>query len=131
MRAEWAPLSNTDAAVATQPAGCGSVNRTGPWGSIVADEVALTLESELVASTTHVSCELADEVVILSLSTGEYYGLNPVAARVWTLLQEPRRVAEIRDRLLDEYPDVTAADCGDQVLALLDEMVTLQLVVVR
>jgi hypothetical protein len=97
----------------------------------VADEVTLTLDSELVASTTHVSCELGDEVVILSLSTGEYYGLNPVAARVWTLLQEPRRVAEIRDRLLDEYPDVTATDCADQVLALLDEMVTLQLVVVR
>jgi hypothetical protein len=97
----------------------------------VADKLTLTLDSEVAASRNQVSCDLADEVVILSLSTGEYYGLNPVAARVWSLLQEPRRVAAIRDILLAEYPDVTVADCTDQVMVLLEEMMSLDLLIIR
>lgn len=43
------------------------------------------------------------EAAILSLKDGVYYGLNPVAARVWHLLEERKRVSEIRDLLLKEF----------------------------
>ena len=97
----------------------------------MADGASITIDSEVECSRAQVSCDLADEVVILSLSTGEYYGLNPIAARIWSLVQEPRRVAEIRDTLLAEYDDVTPADCSAQVLALLEEMAAIDLIVVR
>ena len=40
-------------------------------------------------------CELAQEAVILNFKSGVYFGLNPVAARVWSLIQEPRTVSAL------------------------------------
>lgn len=97
---------------------------------VVSARVPVTMGSEVTRSKSQVSADLAGEAVILSLSTGEYYGLNPVAARIWDLLQQVRRVSEIRELLLAEYPDVTADDCTSQVLALLEELVALDLIIV-
>ena len=98
---------------------------------MMTDNARLSLSSEVVATTQQVSAELTDEVVILSLQTGEYYGLDPIAADIWTLVQEPRTVASIRDALLLQYDGVTPEECEAQVLALLDEMVKLELLEVR
>ena len=32
--------------------------------------------------------ELGNEIVILNLQTGTYFGLNPVGARLWQLIEE-------------------------------------------
>ncbi len=88
------------------------------------------LQSRLVASTEQVSCEIDDETVILSLRTGEYYGLNPVAAQIWQLLQEEQTVADVRDALLREY-DVDEGTCTEQVFAVLREMLRMQLLDMR
>lgn len=86
------------------------------------------MNSCIVASKEHISCNLDDEVVLLSLQTGEYYGLNIVAASIWTLIQEPRPVSGVRDTLLLEYDGITPEACGEQVLALLTEMLQLHLI---
>jgi hypothetical protein len=83
------------------------------------EKATIPLEATVVVSSEQVSCDLADEAVILSLKDGTYYGLNPVAARVWELLQEPRTVSEIRDTLLEEY-QVDAERCTRELLELLE-----------
>lgn len=98
---------------------------------MMTDNARLSLTSEVVATTQQVSADLTDEVVILSLQTGEYYGLDPIAADIWNLVQQPRTVASIRDALLAQYEGVTVEECEAQVLALLDEMVKLELLEVR
>lgn len=65
--------------------------------------ITLTDESRIVVSKDQVSCDLSGEAAILNLRNGVYYGLNPVGARIWNLLQEPVTFAEIRDALLREY----------------------------
>ena len=98
---------------------------------MMTDSVRLSMSSEVVATTQQVSAELMDEVVILSLKTGEYYGLDPVGAEIWSFVQQPRKVAEVRDGLLSRYDGVTPEDCTAQVLSLLEEMVKLELLDVR
>jgi hypothetical protein len=88
----------------------------------------ISMTSEVVATTEQVSAELKDEVVILSLQTGEYYGLDPIAADIWALIQQPRKVAAVRDALLARYDGVTPDECERQTLALLEEMAQLELV---
>ena len=90
----------------------------------------VSLESVVVANNRHVSADLAAEAVILDLERGCYYGLNEVGARIWSLLQEPRRVNEIRDLILREY-DVNAARCEADLLALLGQLHSRQLVEIR
>jgi hypothetical protein len=81
----------------------------------------LSLHSIVTAAPEQVSCPLGDESAILNLKNTVYYGLDPVGARVWNLLQQPRSVRELRDALLEEY-EVEAERCERDLLDLLEKM---------
>ena len=70
----------------------------------------VTLETLVQASPDQVSCDLEGEAAILNLKTGVYYGLDPVGAVVWKLIEQPRTVASVRDAMLETY-EVDAARC--------------------
>ena len=42
----------------------------------------LSLDSKVMVAQDAVSCDLMDEVALLNVKDGIYYGLNPVGARV-------------------------------------------------
>lgn len=75
-----------------------------------------------------ISSELSGEAVILQLSSGTYYGLNEVGARIWELIQQPQRFDDVLSALLDEYeiePDACRHDLVEILMALKDaELVT-------
>jgi hypothetical protein len=50
-----------------------------------------------------VYADLAGELAILDSKTGIYYGLDPVGARIWSLILEFKILSEIRAILLEEY----------------------------
>ncbi len=81
----------------------------------------LSVHSIVIATPEQVSCPLGEEAAILNLKNTVYYGLNPVGARVWSLLKQARTVGELRDTLLDEY-DVDAGRCETDLLELLEKM---------
>ena len=93
-------------------------------------ETMFSRTSMVVAASDQVSSELADEVVILSLRNGVYYGLNPVGARIWQLIQQPTTIATVIDTLLDEY-DVEPEQCERDAYALLEHLREEGLVEVR
>jgi hypothetical protein len=81
----------------------------------------LSVGSRVVASREQVSCELGGEAAILNLKNSVYYGLDQVGARVWTLLQEPRSVKELRDVIVQEF-EVTPERCESDLYALLEKL---------
>lgn len=81
----------------------------------------LSLDSTVVSAPQQVSTVLGEEMVILQVDDGVYYGLAAVGRSVWELIRQPRTVRELRDRLLDEY-DVEAGRCERDLLELLQEM---------
>jgi hypothetical protein len=87
----------------------------------------LSDRSRVTITPDQVSADLSGETVVLHLSSGVYYGLDPVAARVWELLQEPRSVGEIRDALVEEY-DVDAARCERDLIGLLQTLAAAELI---
>lgn len=90
----------------------------------------LDADTRVVAARDQVSAQLDGEAVILNLADGVYYGLNPVGASVWTLLEQPRTVAELRDAIVAEY-DVDAPTAEADLRALLDELAGRGLVELR
>jgi hypothetical protein len=84
-------------------------------------DASLSVHSIVIAASEQVSCPLGDESAILNLKNTVYYGLNPVGARVWSLLQRPRRISELRDALLEEF-EVDADSCERDLLELLQKM---------
>jgi hypothetical protein len=77
--------------------------------------------SGVVASGDQVSSDLGGEVAILDLKAGTYYGLDEVGNRVWTLIQEPNSVKEVRDVLLSEY-EVEPERCERDLISLLQRL---------
>ena len=77
--------------------------------------------SIVVAIRDQVSADLAGEAAILNLKSGVYYGLNAVGARIWSLIQEPKSVEDIRDAILNEY-DVDPERCESDLLQLLQQL---------
>jgi hypothetical protein len=73
--------------------------------------------SVVVATKDQVSCDLAGEAAILNIKNGVYYGLDPVGARIWNLIQEPRAFAEIQNAITDEY-DVEPERCARDLKSL-------------
>lgn len=83
---------------------------------------ALTPESRVVASKNQVSTNLSGEAVILGLHDSTYYGLDPIGARIWALVQEPRSLAAVVATVTDEY-DVTAERAMADVVALAGSLI--------
>ena len=93
--------------------------------------ITVDLNSIVVASTDQVSGELQEgDLAILNLKDGVYYGLNSVGSRIWSLLQTPKSVAEIRDALLSEY-NVEAEVCTRELITLLSNLSSKQLIEVH
>jgi hypothetical protein len=83
--------------------------------------VKLGIESRVVVSKDQVSCDLEGEAAILNLKNSVYYGLDPVGARVWQLIQEPMTLAQIRDVLRAEY-DVDVSQLETDIRDLVEQM---------
>lgn len=66
------------------------------------------------AASQQVSYPLADGAVILGLHDGVYYTVNQVGALIWTLLAQPRTIAELRAAVLAAY-DVTREVCDADI----------------
>ncbi len=83
----------------------------------------MTISDLSVISVTKeaVHCDLEDEVVILGLKDGVYYGLNPVGAFIWNLVQKPVTVKELKEAILSEY-DVEEEVCEKDLIELLGNL---------
>lgn len=81
----------------------------------------VSIHSIIMAAPQQVSCELAGESTILNLRNGGYYGLTGVGLRIWELLQQRRRVADIEQILLKEF-EVEPERCRADLLSLLNQM---------
>ncbi len=87
----------------------------------------ILLNTHVKANEDQVSCDLAGEAAILDLKHGIYYGLDPVGARIWELIQQPTEVSCVLSQLLDEY-EVDAEECSQDVIALLSELLERELI---
>jgi hypothetical protein len=82
----------------------------------------LTPQSVIVAVPGQVSSKLGEDVVILSLADGKYYGLNPVGARVWELISEPASIESVVQKMTGEY-EIDADSCRKDVLDLAVQLI--------
>jgi hypothetical protein len=81
----------------------------------------LSRRSIVVAAKDQVSCDLAGEAAILNIKNGVYYGLDPVGARIWQLIQQPRSVDEVRETLVGEY-EVEPERCEQDLITLFEKL---------
>ncbi|MGZ8283433.1 MAG: PqqD family peptide modification chaperone [Allosphingosinicella sp.] len=79
------------------------------------DKQIVSRSSELIEA------EVDGEIVALHVNSGTCYGFNSTATRIWSLVEQPKTIAEIRDALVAEY-EVDANTCETQLMDLLSEL---------
>lgn len=98
---------------------------TSPASALVVLE-----DSILVAAKEQVSADLGGEAVILKLDSGVYYALDEVGAHIWSLIQEPISMKEIRDAVLERY-EVEPDRCERDIVALCEQLFDAGLIEIR
>jgi len=83
--------------------------------------------TKYIRNSKTISGRLHDEMVMMDLDQGKYFSLNPVATRIWDLLEASLTVEELCGRLQEEY-EVDEARCLEEVSEHILEMVRLGLV---
>ena len=81
-----------------------------------------------IINSKTISGRLHDEMVMMDIDQGKYFSLNPVATRIWDLLEKPLAAGELCLLLLDEY-DVDPERCGIEIGEYLDKMLGMGLIV--
>jgi Coenzyme PQQ synthesis protein D (PqqD) len=79
------------------------------------DEYIVSRRAELIET------EVDGELVALHVDNGTCYGFNGTATRIWSLIEQPKRVSELRDELMREF-DVDPETCARQLDELLKEL---------
>jgi predicted metal-dependent hydrolase len=89
---------------------------------------SLGKHTEVVRSEALAVTEVDGESVILNVDTGQYYGLNPVGAQLFSALDTPQSVGHLVEQVRAAHPDVSPSTIRDDVHAFLHRMIELGLV---
>ena len=65
--------------------------------------------------------DLSGEKVMVDFEQGKYFMIKGVGNDIWDMLADDVTVAQIKDKLLQEY-DVTAEQCEKEVLDFLNNL---------
>lgn len=68
-----------------------------------------------------IEAEIDNEVVALNIESGNCYGLNKTGSRIWQLIANPTRIADICSTLTAEF-EIEPESCERDVIGLLEEL---------
>ena len=87
----------------------------------------ITLETRVERNPDILTSEIDQEVVMMSIEQGSYFGLNSVASSIWTLLDEPTTVEVLVGELMKEY-EISKKQCEEEICQFLNEMIDQEIV---
>jgi len=90
----------------------------------------LALTDFVRRNSAALTADIDGEVVALDITRGACYGMDPVATRIWALLESPSTIATVCDTLTALY-EVDVETCRRDVLDLLEDLRTADLITVE
>ncbi len=87
----------------------------------------ITKESYVIRNNEVFANEIDNEVVMMHIKTGKYYGLDDIGSRLWERMKEKIQVGELIGQLLEEY-EVSEEECAKDVLEILVELQSNELI---
>lgn len=81
----------------------------------------ITIDSYVKRNNEVFASEIDEEVVMMNIGTGKYYGMDVVGSRIWELVKKKIQVKSLIDKLLEEY-DVSEEECKNDVIEFLRQL---------
>ena len=87
----------------------------------------MDLQTKLKRSEQIMFTELDDEIAMMDIESGRYFGVDTAGTRIWQLLEVEKSLQELCSILQDEFT-VSAEDCERDVRIFVDELLEHKLV---
>lgn len=84
--------------------------------------MSIELSQKISRHSDILSAEIGGEAVMMSIEKGAYFGLNPIATRIWDLIDQPQTIAELIAVITEEY-DVSDEQCAADVQEFVADMI--------
>lgn len=69
-----------------------------------------------------------DEMVMMDVDKGSYFGLNSMGSEIWNLIEEPKTIQQLVNTLTDEY-EISQNECETEVTKFIEALVDVNLVI--
>ena len=83
----------------------------------------MDLDTQLVIPPQVMTREVDNEIVLLDLKSGLYFGLDGVGKRIWESIDDDKNLREAVATIIAEY-DVEQKQAEDDVLAFAEELLS-------
>src|SRR5262245_10907776 len=83
----------------------------------------LSTDSVVQRSSGVMAAEVDQDLVMVSIASGFYYGTSGVAREIWEAIEHPKKVSELIHELTESY-DVEGSLCEEQTLSFLQDLLT-------
>ena len=77
----------------------------------------MNLDSRLEVSSSVVTREIGDEMVLMDLESGTYFGLDAIGGRAWQALEDGQTIEELCAQIEREF-DVSPEQLRDDMISL-------------
>ena len=81
----------------------------------------LNLDSVVQRNPEIVAAGADQDLVMVSIASGLYYGVSDVAREIWEAIEHPKRISNLVDDLVKSY-DVDRSKCEGETLSFLEEL---------
>lgn len=82
----------------------------------------MDMNARHMRSEGFIEAEAGGETVMMNLELGKYFGLNAVASYIWSLIDQPRTIAELREAVCSEFA-VSPDQCEQDVIAFVPTLI--------
>lgn len=83
----------------------------------------LSLNSVIQRNPDVIAAEAGEDVVMVSIDKGYYYGVSDVARAIWEAIERPKKVSDLVGDLVETY-NVDRSLCEKETLLFLEDMLT-------
>lgn len=87
----------------------------------ISENIGVTQDLIVSRRAELIETEVDGELVALHIDNGTCYGFNGTATRIWALIEQPRRLSDLKNELTREF-DVDPELCERQLGELLKEL---------
>ena len=81
----------------------------------------LTLNSIVRRDQEVIAAEADQDLIMVSIATGSYYGLSDVAREIWEAIARPKKISDLVDDLTEIY-EIDACLCEEQTISFLETL---------
>lgn len=87
----------------------------------------INLNTIVTRAADLVSAQMDNEIVMLDVVRGEYFGIGGIGPRIWQLLEHPQSLSELCETLCREFR-IDPENCRSDTLVFIGELIGIGLV---